>query len=146
MSAGIVGNLIWLIAMGCSVFLPLQLGTAQFYVGLAVFIAGLVIMVLATCNFIGTPADQVISKGAYMYSRHPMYVATFFICLGAGIAAGSWLFILLIIIMAICFYHEALIEERYCLDSYGDAYREYSHQAPRLIGIPRKGGKRSDHL
>ena len=82
-----LGNFIWLIAMGFSVFLPLQLGTIWFYIGLSVFIIGVILMAIATFNFITTPADLMITKGIYQFSRHPMYLATFFICLGSGIAA-----------------------------------------------------------
>jgi len=134
----IIGNFIWLLAMGYSVFLPLQFGSTWFYIGLSVFIIGLTLMAIATYNFIATPMDQLITKGAYKFSRHPMYVATFFICLGAGIAAISWLFIIFSLIMAFCFYQEALIEERYCLNKYGKAYHDYVNRTPRLIGVARK--------
>jgi protein-S-isoprenylcysteine O-methyltransferase Ste14 len=134
----IIGNLVWLLALGYSVFLPFRLGTTWFYVGLSVFIIGLTLMVVATIDFIATPADQLITKGAYTFSRHPMYLATFLICLGSGIAAVSWLFILVTIIMALCFYAEALIEERYCFNRYGDAYQEYMNRTSRWIGVPKK--------
>ncbi|MCI0495649.1 isoprenylcysteine carboxylmethyltransferase family protein [candidate division KSB1 bacterium] len=133
----VIGNFIWLLALVYSVFLPLQFGTTWFYVGLSVFIIGLTLMAIATYNFIATPVAQLITTGAYKFSRHPMYLATFFICLGAGIAALSWLFIFLSIIMAFCFYQEALIEERFCLSKYGNAYQEYINKTPRLIGVPR---------
>ena len=74
---GIIGNFIWLLAMGYSVFLPLQPGTIWFYVGLSIFIIGLVLMAIATVNFITTPVDLLITKGTYQLSRHPMYLATF---------------------------------------------------------------------
>jgi protein-S-isoprenylcysteine O-methyltransferase Ste14 len=138
---GIIGNFIWLLALGYSVFLPLQLGTIWFYIGLSVFIIGLTLMGIATFNFITVPADQLITKGAYNFSRHPVYLATFFICLGSGIATVSWLFIFLSIIMALCFYQEALIEERYCFNRYGNAYQEYTNRTPRWIGVPRKYNK-----
>ena len=138
---GIIGNFVWLIAMGYSVFLPIQLGTTWFYIGLFVFIIGLTLMVIATINFIATPADQLITKGAYNFSRHPMYLATFFICLGSGIATVSWLFILLSIIMALCFYQEALIEERYCFTRYGNVYKDYINRTHRWIGVPKKYNK-----
>lgn len=135
---GIIGNLFWLFALCYSVFLPLQFGTTWFYIGLSVFIIGLTLMAIATYNFITTHTDQLITAGAYKFSRHPMYVATFFICLSAGFAAISWLFIFFSIIMAFCFYKEALIEERYCLNKYGDAYQGYINETSRLIGVPRK--------
>jgi protein-S-isoprenylcysteine O-methyltransferase Ste14 len=136
--AGIIGNFIWLLAMGYSVFLPFQLHTLWFYMGLGVFLIGLPFIVIATLNFIITPANQLITKGAYSFSRHPMYLATFFICLGTGISTVSWIFIFLSLIMALCFYQEALIEERYCLERYGNAYREYKSRSPRWIGLPKK--------
>ena len=134
--ASIMGNIIWLLTLVYSVFLPLQTGTNWFFAGLVVFIAGLLLLTLATCNFIATPADQLITKGAYSISRHPMYLSSFFICLGSGFASGSLLFVFLTIIMSLCFFQEALIEERYCLDRYGNTYREYKNRTPGLIGIP----------
>jgi len=136
----IIGNFIWLLAMGYSVFLPLQLGTIWFYVGLLIFIIGTILMAIATFNFITTPADLLITKGTYQLSRHPMYLATIFICLGSGIASVSFLFIFLSTIMAFCFHKEALIEERYCLDKYGSAYQEYLNSVPRWLGVPNRIG------
>ena len=137
----IIGNFIWLLAMGYSVFLPLQIGTIWFYIGLSIFIIGLALVVIATFNFIATPADQLITKGAYNFSRHPMYLATFLVCLGSGIATVSLLFIFLSIIMALCFYQETLIEERYCLNRYGNVYQEYINRTPGWIGVPKKYNK-----
>lgn len=137
-SIGIVANIIWLIALGYSVFLPLQLGTIWFYVGLIFFILGLIFMATATFNFMNAPIDQLITKGAYKFSRHPMYLATFLICLGSGIATASWLFILLSIIMALCFHQETLIEERYCLHIYGDVYKDYQNNVSKWIDWPKR--------
>jgi len=128
-------NLVWFTALIYSVFLPLKPGTILFYTGLLAFITGLTVLTTATCHFIMIPPDQIIKKGVYRFSRHPMYLATFFICLGAGISSGSWIFIILCIIMMICFHKEALVEEKVCLEKFGDAYREYLYQVPRWIGI-----------
>jgi len=136
--AGIIGNIVWLLAMLFSVFLPFQLGTAWFHVGLAVFLFGLILLTIATFNFIGASESQLITKGVYRLSRHPMYLASFFICLGSGIAAASWMFALLSSMMAFCFYIEARIEEKYCLDKYGDAYKKYMAETPRVMGFFRK--------
>jgi len=129
--AGIIGNTVCFLALGYSVFLPLQPGTFWFNAGLAVFIAGSIVLATATANFITTPAEQMITRGMYQLSRHPMYLATFLIYLGTGLATLSWLFMLLSLVMILCFHREALVEEKYCLDKYGDAYREYMGRVPR---------------
>jgi protein-S-isoprenylcysteine O-methyltransferase Ste14 len=141
-SIGIIGNAVWFLALGYSVLLPLQLGTSWFYIGLTIFLMGSALLVIATINFMTTPADHLIAKGAYNFSRHPMYLATFFICLGTGFAAASWIFVLLALLMAPCFYTEALIEERYCLSQYTNTYEEYMHRTSRWLGVPKKHGKR----
>jgi len=135
---GIIGNVVWLLALGYSVFLPLQFASIWFYLGLFAFVIGVILLVTATVNFVTAPPDELVTTGAYRYSRHPMYLASLLICLGSGLAALSWLFILLSTAMAICFHREALIEERYCLDKYGNAYQQYRSRTPRWVGLPRR--------
>ena len=133
-----IANFIWLIAMIYSIFLPIKIDSIWFFIGLVIFIIGFIFLTIATYDFITTPTDQVISKGIYRISRHPMYLATLLICLGSGISTLSWLFIFLSIIMAVCFYQESLIEERYCLERYADTYKKYLAKTPRLFGVPKE--------
>ena len=136
-SIGSIANLAWLLALGYSIFLPLLLGTIWFYIGFSVFVFGTILLSFATYSFITTPTDQLIQNGVYNFSRHPMYLATFMICLGTSIATLSWIFILLSVIIAICFYFEARLEERYCRKIYRDLYEEYMDKVPRWLGIPK---------
>ncbi len=136
--AGILGNIIWLLALAYSIFLPIQLDTIWFYPGLFVFMVGLIMLTIATFDFITTPADYIITKGIYQCSRHPMYLATFLICFGSAIASVSWLFVFFSLIMVLCFHQEALIEERFCLDKYGSAYQGYLNNVPRWFGFTHK--------
>jgi protein-S-isoprenylcysteine O-methyltransferase Ste14 len=137
----VIANIVWLAALLYSVFLPFKPGTILFYAGLFAFMIGLTILSIATYLFITKPPDQIITQGVYRFSRHPMYLATFLICLGSGMASGSWIFIILCIIMIFCFHKEALVEEKVCLEKYGDVYQEYQNQIPRWIGLPwRKKG------
>jgi len=138
-NVSLIANLLWLIALIYSVFLPLQLNTLWFYIGLAIFVIGLIILAAATMSFMITPVDELITKGIYRISRHPMYLSTFLICMGTGIGTVSWVFILLSLLMAYCFRGEALIEERVCLEQFGSDYQEYSKRVPRWIGIPKQG-------
>ena len=134
---GIAATVIWLIATIYSIFLPLQLGTMWFYSGLGVFLAGLIILIVATLNFAKAPHDKPITDGLYRYSRHPMYLAMFLIYIGTSVASTSWLFFLLAIAAVVLVRPEAILEERYCLEKYGKAYREYVNKTPRWVGIPK---------
>ena len=139
--AGIIGNSIWLLATVYSIFLPLQLGTAWFYLGLAIFLIGLGVLTTATINFATAPAEKPVTQGAYSFSRHPLYLSVFIIYIGTSIATASWVFFLLGIANIFWIRTEALVEERYCLERYSDTYREYMNGTPRWIGIPKVGGK-----
>jgi protein-S-isoprenylcysteine O-methyltransferase Ste14 len=134
---GNIATLVWLAALGYSIFLPLQLGTIWFYIGLLIFIIALILIITATFDFITTASDRLITTGAYRYSRHPVYLATFLICLGAGIASFSMLLICFSVILAFCLHKEALIEERYCIGKYRGDYQKYMNNVPRWIGLPK---------
>lgn len=134
---GMTAQATWYLVLVYSVFLPLTPGTVLFSAGLAVYLAGVVWLFWATLNFLSTPADQMIQKGVYRMSRHPMYTATFLICLGTGTATASWILPCLSLVMLAALNAEARREERYCLDRYGDAYRAYMKRVPRWIGRRR---------
>jgi len=135
--AGYISTPLWLLSTAYSIFLPLKLGTVWFYAGLVVFVAGLVISIIVAINFATTPMDEPIAKGIYRYSRHPGYVGMFLIYLGVGIASASWVFLLVSVVLLILISFAAIDEERYCLEKYGEAYREYMNRTPRWLGIPK---------
>ena len=133
--------LIMLLLLIYSVFLPLQLGTAWFYTGLTIFIVGLIILEIAGRNYTSTPLDEPVIKGLYRYSRHPVYLSFFLVFIGTGIASASWLFLLLTIVFTILMNILVVPEEHFCLEEYGDTYREYMNRTPRWIRMPKSGTK-----
>jgi len=128
-------------AVAYSIFLPLKLGTIWFYSGLSIFLLGLVVLAAATVNFATTPMDVPITRGIYHYSRHPLYLASLLIYLSVGIASASWVFLLVFFVQSVSIRIAAVGEERYCLDKYGDAYREYMNKTPRWLGLPKSRRK-----
>jgi len=120
-----------------SIFLPLQLGTAWFYVGLALCVLGTVTWIIAIVNIVGIPLGEPWNKGLYRYSRHPMYLGLFLTLIGAGIASASWIFLLFSIVCIILSAILVSAEERFCLEKFGNPYREYINRTPRWIGIPK---------
>jgi len=120
-----------------SIFLPLQLGTAWFYVGLALCVLGVVTWIIAIVNIADIPLGEPWNKGLYRYSRHPMYLGLFSTLIGAGIASASWIFLLFSIVLIILCALLVSAEERFCLDKFGTPYREYIKRTPRWIGLPK---------
>jgi protein-S-isoprenylcysteine O-methyltransferase Ste14 len=120
-----------------SIFVPIKLGTAWFYVGLPVHLIGLILYALVFTAFATTPPEKLVTGGIYRYSRNPMQLSMFLVVLGIGIATASWVFLLLAVLFTLMplIYLEA--EERHLLKFYGDTYREYTKRTPRWIGIPK---------
>ena len=134
---GFISTPLWLLATAYSIFLPLKLGTIWFIIGLVIFLLGLVISIVASINFLQTPINEPVNGGAYRYSRHPIYIALVLIFLGVSIASASWIFLLLTVLMAVLVSLSVADEECYCIEKYGDIYREYMIRTPRWIGIPK---------
>jgi protein-S-isoprenylcysteine O-methyltransferase Ste14 len=137
--AGIIGNSIWGLATLYSIFLPLKLGTLWFFIGFPIFFLGVMLLAIATAEFAVTHPERPITRGIYAFSRHPMYLASFIIYIGTAIATASWLFLLLGLANIFWVGTEARVEERYCLEKYGDFYLKYMNRTPRWLGIPRTG-------
>jgi len=133
----VISSFIFLASVIYSFFLPLKLGTAWFYIGLLVYLFGMIFTIVAGTNLVNTPPDRPATKRLYRISRNPIYLGTFLIFIGIGIACASWLFLLLVAVFIVL--SDILIapEERWCLEKYDDAYREYMNRTPKWIGIPK---------
>jgi protein-S-isoprenylcysteine O-methyltransferase Ste14 len=129
------------IAVAYSIFLPLKLSTIWFYAGLAIFLIGLAVLTAATVNFATTSIDVPITRGIYHYSRHPMYLASLLIYFSVGIASASWVFLLFFFVQSVFMRITAIGEERFCLEKYGEAYREYIDRTRRWLVLPKLGTK-----
>jgi protein-S-isoprenylcysteine O-methyltransferase Ste14 len=119
--------------MSYCVFLPLKLSTIWLYMGLAIFTLGMFLYAIAMINYANTSPDRPVTKGIYHISRHPMQVTAIIIWLGAGVATTSWIVILACIAQAILSYPSMVAQERFCIDKYGESYREYMKTTPRYF-------------
>ncbi len=125
-------------ASAYSIGLPLKLGSVWFYVGVPIVLAGYALFTVAMVNISRTPLGRPFTTGMYHYSRHPMNVWSSVALLGVGVAAASWLFLLLVAVVTVCMLRLTAAEERYCLARYGDAYRSYQQRTPKYLGLPHR--------
>ena len=130
-------NGFWIGATLYSIFLPFQKGTPWFWIGLLLFAAGLIILVLTTFSIAITPKEKPFTSGIYRFSRHPGYLSMIFVYLGVSIASASWLFFLITVITFLLLLYQAKKEETYCCLKFGNPYREYMLRTARWIGISR---------
>jgi protein-S-isoprenylcysteine O-methyltransferase Ste14 len=120
-----------------SIFLPLKVGTIWFIIGLPISLIGLILLTVAIANMATTPLNnKCITKGLYRYSRHPMYLTMFLLLIGLAIASASWVPLAFGIISMVLWQPLAISEEEFCLQKYGDDYREYLESTPRWLGKP----------
>jgi len=127
--------------IGYSIFLPLKLGTIWFYAGLPINFLGTVISFMAYISLATAPLDEPITQGIYGISRHPGYLGQFLHYVGIGIACASWIFLLCAVVWIVSWHIGVTEEERFLIEKYGNAYREYINRTPRWIGIPKSRKK-----
>jgi len=139
---GRVTETFWIGATLYSIFLPLDIGTVWFYVGLAAFVIGMMILIFATLTVARTAADEPFTGGIYRFSRHPMYLSMILVYVGVSIAAASWLFSLITVVTFFLQRFQMMQEEGYCCEKFSYAYREYMNGTPRWIGIPKRSNQK----
>jgi protein-S-isoprenylcysteine O-methyltransferase Ste14 len=122
--------------------LPLLSSYMRVTVGLAVAGAGFAFMMAAHELFkrIGThvptnlPASTLVVRGAYRFSRNPMYVGGSAFFLGIGLMVGSWW--MLAAYLPLGLYLALYViprEEAYMTRVFGDQYRAYCRNVRRWI-------------
>lgn len=120
-----------LIAVAC---LPVRWeATGLFAAGLAVYGAGLVLLILSVVAFAAPASGGVNQTGIYRLSRNPMYVAYFLYFLGCALLARSLVLLTLVLLFQAAAHWIILAEERWCLQRFGEEYCSYMKRVRRYL-------------
>jgi protein-S-isoprenylcysteine O-methyltransferase Ste14 len=77
---------------------------------------------------------RVVQTGPYRRIRHPSYTGTLIAFLGAGVALGSWLSVLALVLVPLAgFLVRIRVEEAALEDALGEQYRAYAARTRRLV-------------
>ncbi|MEL7604391.1 MAG: isoprenylcysteine carboxylmethyltransferase family protein [Bacillota bacterium] len=114
-------------------FLTIRADSVWFYVGLGVAIAGAALYAAAVADYAKPGAAGVNTRGLYRVSRNPMYVAYFIYFLGCALMARSLILFAILLVYQAAAHFIILSEERWCLEQFGEAYREYMRRVRRYI-------------
>ncbi|MGL6342307.1 MAG: methyltransferase family protein, partial [Waterburya sp.] len=78
--------------------------------------------------------QQIITKAPYSQIRHPGYLGTFLIEIGAGLAIANWIALTIILVIGILSrVYRIQTEEEMLKTTFGEQYQIYSEQTWRLI-------------
>ena len=85
-----------------------------------------------------------MTRGPYRIVRHPIYTGLLVLGIGLGVAHDSWLTVGFAALFAIPFALHAAIEEQMLASHFGDTWRVYALQTPRMVPLwkPRAGTER----
>lgn len=104
-----------------------------FAVGLAVYLTGVILLTAAVINFAAPDASGVNQNGLYRLSRNPMYVAYFIFFMGCVLLTQSRILLAFVLLFQITAHRIILAEERWCIRTFGDAYRQYMARVSRYL-------------
>jgi protein-S-isoprenylcysteine O-methyltransferase Ste14 len=106
---------------------PLTLG-----VGISIATVGVLIRAWA-CGHLRKSSELDVS-GPYAHTRNPLYLGTFIIALGFGVASGSWwLFLLAAAYIGSIYFPVMNVEAEVLENRLGEEYKEYAANVPILF-------------
>lgn len=117
---------------------PLLVGA----IGLGLMIAGLLLRIWSM-NTLGqfytrtlrvTTDHRIVRAGPYRWVRHPGYLSSLFVWLGAGLLFNNWIVTAMIsALMAGAYLYRIAAEESMLVAAFGDEYRSYQRVSWRLL-------------
>ena len=105
----------------------------KFYIGMALYILGLALCTISVINFAKPSGEGLNTKGIYNISRNPMYVAYFIYFMACVLLTRSILLCVLVLIFQFASHWIILSEERWCIDRFGDTYKQYMKKVRRYL-------------
>lgn len=116
-------------------------GSATFFAGAAIVAFGLGFAVWARRrlgrNWSGVvtvkEGHELVRSGPYRFVRHPIYTGLLLAFLGSAIARGEWRGLVAVAIVFVAFWTKLKREERWMIETFGDAYLRYRDEVAALI-------------
>lgn len=105
----------------------------KFYLGIVAYLLGLCLCAASVISFSVPDQNGMNGTGIYQYSRNPMYISYFWCFLGMALLAQSWILLILVLAFQISAHWIIRAEERWCLEQFGESYRQYMREVRRYI-------------
>ena len=104
-----------------------------FCAGGAVYLLGLLACGASAVGFAAPSGGGPQMGGIYRFSRNPMYVAYFAVFMGCAMLTQSPVLCGAVLVFQISAHWIILAEERWCLEQFGEDYRQYMGRVRRYV-------------
>jgi len=129
----LLGQVAMFVLIGLMIFTPLALDTLAFPISALLYSLGYGCVLVALRCFRDTPAGQAVVAGPYRLSRNPQWVGLVLVLVGAAVMTSVWLYLGIVLVVAIIYHQQILAEEQVCLEQYGESYRAYRAAVARYF-------------
>ena len=117
------------------IFMPVRFDTPFFIIGLSIFFLGYSAYLMSLINYATSNPDKAVTKGIFRFSRNPQQISTIIMWVGIGLITSCYLIIVVCLIQIITSYPTFIAQEKFCIEKYGDDYKEYMKKTPRYLLI-----------
>ena len=142
----VISKILMLVYFLYAILIPIHYDTSISLIGLIIYIIGFAYYSAAWITIAKSEKGELFTNGPYQYSRHPIYISSVILFIGAGLISQSWFFLGFSIVVGISHMHNALAEEQICLEVFGDDYRYYMARTPRWLGRPAQKSKNTNQI
>ena len=116
-----------------SIFIPLKQGSLFLYIGVGIFILGIILYFASMFSFAVSEYDKPITDRMYKFTRHPIYMSFFILLIGISLSAASFLLLIITVAHIISTYFIMIEEEKQCVKKYGKEYIDYKNKVRRIF-------------
>lgn len=118
----------------CSCFLAVTLEPSLwFWGGAVVYGIGTLLCAASMVDFAAPGQGGLKRVGLYRFSRNPMYVSYFFCFAGCALLTRSLVLLGFVMVFQFSGHWLILAEEQWCLEQFGEEYRQYMREVRRYI-------------
>jgi protein-S-isoprenylcysteine O-methyltransferase Ste14 len=116
-----------------TLFMPIVFNIYSLTVGCLIFILSFIGYTTALVNYASSNPKFPVTKGIYKISRNPQQVMTIFMWIGVSFITNSSLILSICILQFFTVYPTFITQEKFCINKYGDSYRNYMKNSPRYF-------------
>ncbi len=114
-------------------FLRINLHGLMGIAGPGISLVSLILYGISIIHFARPDPGGINRSGLYAFSRNPMYVSFFLYFLGVCMMTSSWLLLAVLAVFQVSVHFMILAEERWCKETFGEAYFTYLKTVRRYL-------------